>query len=90
MSYEWDESKAKKNVQKHKIAFAEVIGVLEDERAVTIEEDHEDEIRMVTLGMDFLGRVLVVVYTWRNENIRLISARKATSQERKQYEEENK
>ena len=90
MSYEWDESKAKKNVQKHKIQFADAIGVFEDERAVTIEEDHEDEIRMVTLGMDFLARVLVVVYTWRDEKIRLISARKATPHEREQYEEENK
>ena len=90
MSYEWDKSKAKRNVQKHKIEFADAIGVFEDERAVTIEEDHEDEVRMVTLGMDFLGRILIVVYTWRDENIRLISARKATPQERKQYVEENK
>jgi uncharacterized DUF497 family protein len=47
----------------------------------------EDEERWVTVGKDALGRVLVVVYTWRGENVRMISARPATSREIEQYEE---
>ena len=56
--------------------------------AITIMDDSEDdEERHVTLGLDALGRCLVVVYTWRQEKVRLISARKATPKERKAYEE---
>ena len=47
---------------------------------------HEEE-RWVTLGLDALGRVLVVVYAWRGESVRVISARKATPRERRRYEE---
>ena len=47
----------------------------------------EDEERWITLGKDAVGRLLVVVYTWRGENARLISARPATSREKRQYEE---
>jgi uncharacterized DUF497 family protein len=61
--------------------------VLYDERAITIpDEGPDEEDRFVTLGMDALGRVLVVVYTWREDRPRLISARKANSHERRQYE----
>jgi len=61
--------------------------VLHDEQAITIsDEGSHVEDRFVTLGMDALGRVLVVVYTWRDDRPRLISARKATSRERRQYE----
>jgi uncharacterized DUF497 family protein len=50
-------------------------------------DEHPDEERFVTIGMDGFGRVLVVVYTWRgNQRIRIISARKATRYERQQYE----
>lgn len=48
-------------------------------------DDGSDEERFVTIGMDAFGRILVVVYTWREENIRIISARKATRHERRQY-----
>jgi hypothetical protein len=47
----------------------------------------EDEERWITLGMDAFGRVLVVIYTWRGESVRLISARNATRRERRRYEE---
>jgi len=47
----------------------------------------DGEGRWVTLGLDGLGRVLVVVYTWRGEKLRLISVRRATPRERRQYEE---
>jgi len=60
--------------------------VLEDEAALTLSDDHAEEERWVTLGMDALGRVLVVAYTWRDDEVRLISARKATRTERRQYE----
>lgn len=86
MDYEWDSAKARTNLQKHGIDFADAVAVLEDEAALTLEDVEADEERSITLGMDALGRILVVVYTWRGDNIRLISARKATPSERKQYE----
>jgi uncharacterized DUF497 family protein len=83
---EWDAEKAADNLEKHGIDFAEAATVLEDERALTVDDDDPDEERFVTLGMDALGRLLVVVYTWRDEDVRIISARRATPAERRQYE----
>lgn len=58
-----------------------------DELAVTIADTYTEEERFVTIRTDAAGRMLVVVYTWRGEaTIRMISARKATRHERKQYE----
>ena len=74
------------NVRKHRVDFADAVGVFEDERALTIPDLHPDEERFATIGMDFLGRILVVSFTYRGQNIRLISARKAASRERKEYE----
>jgi hypothetical protein len=54
--------------------------------AITIRDDASDEERFITLGADALGRLLVVVYTWRGEVVRLISARNATAAERRDYE----
>ncbi len=54
---------------------------------LTVQDDTQDEERWAMIGTDALGRVLVVVYTWRGERIRLISARRATARERRQYEE---
>lgn len=85
MGYEWDPNKAKQNLRKHGIAFADAISVFFDDSAITIEDNDPDEERYVTLGMDVLGRILVVVYAWRQDNIRLISARRATEKERKEY-----
>jgi uncharacterized DUF497 family protein len=85
--YEWDPDKAETNLQKHEVAFADTIAVFEDDNALTLPDDNPDEDRFITLGMDTLGRILIVVYTWRGENIRIISARKATRAERKQYQE---
>jgi uncharacterized protein len=88
VGFDWDPAKARANLAKHKIRFADAIAVLEDERAVTIRDpDSDEEERWITLGSDTLGRILAVVYTWRGEDIRLISARRATRNERKQYEE---
>jgi uncharacterized DUF497 family protein len=84
---EWDPSKAVANRRKHRIDFADAATVLHDERAVVISDEwSEGEDRFVVVGMDALGRVLVVVYTWRDDRPRLISARRATSRERRQYE----
>lgn len=87
-SVEWDARKAQANLKKHGVAFADAVSALEDERALTIADDHEDEKRFVTLGMDALGRLLVVVHTYRGEAVRIISARRATARERKEYEAE--
>lgn len=87
MEAEWDARKATANCRKHGIDFADAVTVLQDELALTISEEHSDERRFVTIGADTLGRLLVVVYVWRGERVRLISARKATLQEREVYEE---
>ncbi|HWQ45624.1 MAG TPA: BrnT family toxin [Longilinea sp.] len=87
MTYEWDYQKAHSNRLKHGIDFADAVTVLEDEYALTIEEDDYIELRYITVGVDAMGRVLVVVYTYRRDVIRMISARKATPRERQQYEE---
>jgi len=89
MSHEWDPNKAKSNYKKHRVKFADAVGVFEDENAITIADDHEKEDRFITIGMDFLSRILVVVYTFRDIVIRIISARKATARERKMYEDQD-
>ena len=87
MDCQWDPKKAVSNLAKHNVDFADAVGVLEDEWALTIRDQYVgDEERFVTIGTDFLGRVLVVVYVFRQERIRLISARAATRDERRTYE----
>ena len=88
MKYQWDKNKAASNLQKHGIEFADAISVFSDELAITIPDNRFDEERFVTIGMDGFGRILVIVFTWRSEDIRLISARLAERRERKQYEED--
>jgi len=83
---EFDPDKARSNLQKHKVSFAHAEQALRDPMAVTIEDpDAEGEPRFVTLGMDALGRVLVIVHTPRGRRTRLISARKASKGEMEQY-----
>jgi uncharacterized DUF497 family protein len=82
---EWDPRKAAANLKKHGVDFADAATVLHDEQAITIRADEGIEERYVTIGTDALGNVLVVVYTWRADRPRLISARKATPQERERY-----
>jgi uncharacterized DUF497 family protein len=69
------------------VDFADAVGVFFDALAITIPDLHQEEERFVTLGMDFLGRVLVVVFAWRGSQIRIISARRASRTERREYEE---
>lgn len=88
VAYEWDAGKARPNLRKHDVDFADAVAIFEDEYALTMRDSFsEDEERWISIGMDSLGRVLVVVYTWRDDSIRLISARFATLRERRQYEE---
>jgi uncharacterized protein len=83
-----DKNKAATNLGKHGIDFADAVAVFSDDLAITTTDERFDEERFITIGLDALGRVLVVVYTWRDREIRLISARLATREERRQYEED--
>jgi len=88
MDYQWDPKKADINKQKHGIDFADAVGVFEDEWSLTIKQEIiGGEQRFATVGVDFLGRIIVVVYTYRGNDIRLISARPATKAERNVYEQ---
>lgn len=88
MKFEWDENKEKKNIIKHNVSFTEATEVFYDYFA-SIFDDREhsnDEKREILIGHTKNYKLLVVVFTERNNAIRIISARKATKQEQKQYE----
>jgi uncharacterized DUF497 family protein len=87
MDFQWDPKKAAANLQKHGVDFADAVGVLFDDLALTIDDEHSAEERFITIGADPLNRILVVIYTWRGDAIRIISARLATAAERKLYQE---
>jgi uncharacterized DUF497 family protein len=88
MKITWDPKKAQINIRQHGVEFSHAATVLDDPMALTIEDKRQGEQRFVTIGSDLLGRMLVVVYAYDDkEQIRLISARKASPNERKQYEE---
>lgn len=95
-SFEWDPAKAKQNSRQHRISFERATTVFRDANQLSIfDENHSnDEERWLTLGVDRNGVLLVVVHTFKQTNnsdvtIRIISARKATRREIKQYEEFN-
>lgn len=74
------------NRRKHGVRFADAVLVFSDPAALTLRDPYPGEERFATVGMDALARVLVLVWTWRGgETIRLISARRATRRERRQY-----
>ena len=89
MVYEWDPAKSAANVKKHRISFEEAASVFFDAEALTFRDpDHSDEEeREITIGRSARRRVLFVAHVGRNGRIRIISARRATRQERRQYEE---
>jgi uncharacterized DUF497 family protein len=88
MSREFDPRKNAANVAKHGVSLSEGDGVLFDPLAITIEdESSEGEIRWVTIGMNSFGALMVVVWTDRGDEVRLISVRKAEPKERRSYEE---
>ena len=86
MKLEWDARKQRENLRKHGVEFADAVAVLEDPVAITVEDTDHDEQRFLTLGMDAIGRMLVVVYSYPGpDRIRIISARKAERNECRNY-----
>lgn len=86
MEIEFDSAKAASNLRKHGVSFSDAESALRDANALTVEDpDAQDEQRFVTLGMDALGRILIVVHTPRGECLRIISARKASPKECNNY-----
>jgi len=87
MRFQFDPEKAESNLKKHNVSFADAESVFYDDLAIHQEDlDSEGETRFVAVGMDCVGQILVVIYTQRDDEIRLISARKATRNEVKCYE----
>ncbi len=88
LKFEWEPQKAKINLKKHGVSFAEASTAFEDVLSLTIDDPlhSSDEERLVLIGMSFKNRLTIVVHTERGDNIRVISARKATKKERKYYE----
>jgi hypothetical protein len=86
---EWDPEKAASNLTKHGVDFHEAGTVLDDPLSTTFPDpDHSvDEQRYLTIGASLSGRILVVAHADRGETVRLISARPATSTERRFYEQ---
>jgi len=91
VNFEWDPGKARQNRRKHRVSFQEAASVFGDPLAVTyLDPDHSTaEQRFITVGMSSARRVLIVAHVDRDENVRIISARKTTQHERKHYEEKN-
>ncbi len=89
MNYAWDEAKRQENIHKHGVDFAEAVGVFFDDYAITKPDpDSQGEARFVTLCMGLNLRVLFVIWTERQgDTYRLISARKASPGEIRQYQE---
>jgi uncharacterized protein len=85
VEFEWDPNKAAGNLRKHGVRFAEAAIVFEDDATLTMRDDDPEEERFLALGMGSLGRIVVVVYTASGDRIRIISARKATRREQKQF-----
>lgn len=92
LSFEWDIEKAKSNEQRHSISFEEASTAFADPLSLTIHDPlhSEDEERFILIGTSHKNRTLVVVHTERDDNIRIISARKATKKERSYYESNGK
>jgi uncharacterized DUF497 family protein len=91
VNFEWDPAKAKQNLLKHRVSFSEAATVFGDPLALTFADpDHSiSEERFITVGTSSAGRILIVAHTNRMEIIRIVSARRTTQRERKQYEETN-
>ena len=90
--FEWDPAKARQNVRKHRVTFERGATVFKDANALSVFDDQhsEEEERWITLGLDETGMLLVLSHTYHEETensarVRLISVRKATKNEKKQY-----
>jgi uncharacterized DUF497 family protein len=87
--FEWDDAKAKANLKKHGVSFAEALTVFVDPLARIFDDpDHsENEVREIIVGYSTKPRLLVVGFTERSRRVRLIHARRATKPEQKRHEE---
>jgi len=89
MKYVWNELKSRNNLKKHKVSFEEAQSVLESGDYLVVVDTNSDEERYKALGMSRLLNLLLVIYTYRDEDfIRIISARKATAKEVKLWQKE--
>jgi uncharacterized DUF497 family protein len=86
-TFEWDNYRARANLRRNAVDFADAVAVLEDEEALTMRDELTavDEQRCLSLGRDARGRVLVVTHAHRRCRVRLLVARRATVAERRQY-----
>lgn len=89
MVYEWDPTKAAANLKKHRVSFEEAASVFLDPGALTFRDPDrsDEEEREVTIGHSGRQRVLFVAHAERDDRVRIISARRATRRERRQYEQ---
>jgi uncharacterized DUF497 family protein len=87
--FEWNPEKARTNLQKHQLDFEEASTIFDDPEFITfLDEEHsDDEERYITIGLSNKNRLLLVAHTERDNTIRIISARKATKNEEKFYQE---
>jgi uncharacterized protein len=93
--FEWNPDKARINIKKHNVSFEHAATIFKDPRVISVYDDGHsaNEDRWVSMGLAFNGVLLVVHHTYRQINdktviLRIISSRKATKREEKQYEEE--
>ena len=93
--FEWDEEKAKSNLQKHKVSFEEAETVFDDQFLITFHDEFHsiEEERFISIGYSNINRILLVVHTEHSETdeeiiVRIISCRKATTLEREIYEQQ--
>ena len=89
LQFEWDSKKAESNKRKHGITFEEASTIFGDPLSITVHDPAHSigEDRFITIGTSVNNKLIVVVHTDRNDIIRIISARKATRNERRQYEQ---
>ena len=90
VEYEWDPEKDRINYQKHGVSFAEASTIFLDPLHVTVLDDRHSigEFRFRTIGYTANSRLVVVAHTDRGDRVRIITAREATSRERRQYEQD--
>ena len=89
LSFEWDQGKARANLSKHGVSFEEATTVFGDPLSLTIPDPahSQTEDQFIIVGQSHRQRLLVVVHTERGDNVRIISVRRASRRERKNYEE---
>lgn len=90
LTFEWDDDKARANIEKHGVSFDEARTVLSDPLSFSFQDAQHSrsEVRYITLGLSDRNRLLVVVHTVRGLRTRVISSRLATNSERRKYEYE--